>query len=164
MTPVVFNTGELSRVLGRLAHDQGGIARRNARAAVIKALHKIRAKLDKHFPTITTARRRAKPRKAAAVLRRKKLSFRERDFVPVVVESLVGGCALAGIRLEKLPGGGGPYYAPRWVVAVAERIAQQTRGVLVPDSFVGALRRAKRSQIERKALAAAHRLQSQVAP
>jgi hypothetical protein len=132
---------ELQRQAKRLSEDQGRIARRNARNAVLEALRACRSALDREFPLEKKPVKRRKKRSA----QRREEEF-QRNWAPIVAstERFVQ-IQRAGIKVIARNDVNATtpttrWFAPRWAVFAP------------PGTTVEELRRARRSPTERKAL------------
>jgi hypothetical protein len=136
---------ELALALRTLAPDQGRIARRNARRRVKKALAAIQKQVDADYPGVR--RPRATPVRRPLAKRlvdwdtsnmAKRGWTSMRQFTASTITQKIGQLTEAGIKVKVAPSG--TVFAPAWAVTLVEAQATTT-----------ALRRAKRSPVQRKA-------------
>lgn len=101
----ILNTADLRRAIATLEHDQGRIARRNARRRVNNALAKLRRQLDEHFPALAKLTKEGTPaprtRKVRSVMEQRKALIR--DGWVVIRDSKEGGELLSLIAAMRLP-------------------------------------------------------------
>lgn len=109
---------ELARALGRLEEDQGRVARRNARAAVAKALKKIQGKIDTGWPA--PGRKKAQRRRRLTLTQR--LRRLKKDGWQLASGSELSQFSVVGIRAKRVDVDGLTHtYAPSWAVLIARQ-------------------------------------------
>lgn len=116
---------ELARALARLNEGQGMVGRRNARAAVKKALKRLQDQTDKHYPTI---RRKPKKRRAQRKPIDRLRHLKRNGWVAIRHQTILERLAEAGIRVVRVrltsrhPNTvvGSEVLGPDWAVDLAE--------------------------------------------
>jgi hypothetical protein len=124
---LVYFVRSLARGLGRLDHEQGRIARRFAREAVLKELRNIRQAMDTQFPPIAKAppanvvfRSRGK-RTVGQLMAVFKGRMQRKNYGPVSDTLLALAIAKSGVRLIDPPKRTQVrvQYAPTWAIVAA---------------------------------------------
>lgn len=109
---------ELARALGRLEEEQGRVSRRNARAAVTKALKKIQGKVDTRWP----APGRKKAPRRRRLTQEQHLRQLKKDGWQLASFSVLSRLSAVGIRAKRVDVDGFTHihtYAPGWAVRIA---------------------------------------------
>lgn len=144
-------TAALRKAVNKLDHDQGPVARRNARANVFSEIRRLKAFIDREYPVLRSKAPKPRKRRTGAELYK---HLRKKGWVEVSNNSLtITQCAQAGVQVRTVtipgktvnsPNGGGHVHVhahthtliPEWVSELSEH----------RDFSVSMLRRAKRSK------------------
>lgn len=120
---------DLAKALGRLEGQQGRLARRNARQAVMSTQGRLRRMLDNLYPSLrvekvgeATVTTPLSPAQRAAIFRQK---MKRRGYAPVGDSSLVTAILEGGVNITRPPKRSNEMtpYAPAWaVLAAMERV------------------------------------------
>lgn len=148
-------TKALRRAMKKLDQDQGTVARRNARREVFAELRRLRAFVDKEFPSLSKGTSKRKKRRQGKELCDKLLREGWVDVGPTPAV-LLAQCADAGIRVRHVKW----WEAASGKPAESRQMARKVEVTLVPqwvleledhpDFSVSMLRRARRSVHFRK--------------